>query len=192
MKRSGNKTKIIENDGVIIGVSLPADYTAEHEMGIKPLLASIGIDCQGTFLEGRSMRNPMPELYDLIKYEQTNQYFEEGSKTVKSIKKKDQALALVRPNGNKDGLAVVKDVGRRYNIEADITGAWDNREFLVVGWTDKGFMAVRLLAEGLGQGDLTVWTNQQSFAGIGQDYDPGLVIVRTSLVSDAQRENMRQ
>lgn len=185
MKKSGNDTKLLEVDGQVIGVLLAADYTAEHEMGIRPLLASLSIDDQGMFLDGRSMQRGESDYYTIVKFDKTSTYYLEGKKPIKT---KEKVIALVHRDGFGNELSTAKMHGVRYKLDTDIAGAWDDREFFIAGWTDKGKQAVEMIAEGMKIGDLSIWTGG---AGGNPFSRNGLVIVRTSMVPEEQREQMR-
>lgn len=184
--KKASEVSLIEVNDVVIGVVLGANYTAEHEMGIRPLLQTLNIDPDARFLEGRSMTAPCSERYKQLGYQKTNTYYPGGGKRIKATEK---ALALVPLSGFGSEADTAKMHGDRYTQDADLAGAWDGREFCLIGWTDKGHASVRLIAEGLEQGDLAVWLGGNGGNPFARS---GLVIARTSMVPTEQRETMRQ
>ena len=182
MKACG-KVDIIKENGAIIGLILGANYAAEHESGVKSLLRSLNINPNGRFLEGRTMSVPMIKAYGSIEYTKTNTYFKDG----KSSKASESAYALLKINGQNDPKEKAKMFGTRYKQDTDVVGAWDDRQFCITGWTHEGKEAVKLIQEGMGQGDLAVWVGGGGPFGGG-----GLILIRASMVSNEQKEIIRK
>jgi hypothetical protein len=175
------KVDIIKENDVIIGLLLPANYAAEHESGVKGILRSLNINPKGHFLEGRTMPAPMVGTYGSVQYKKTNTFFENGKKT----KVSESAYALLRIDNQKNTKAEL--FGSRYKQDIDIVGAWDENEFCITGWTPEGKEAVKLIQEGIEQGDLAAW-----MGGAGPFGGGGLTLIRASMVSDEQKEIMRK
>lgn len=188
--KKASKVTLLEVDDVVIGVVLGANYTAEHETGIRPLLGTLDIDDAGRFLEGRSMRSGVTGRYRQIGYQKTNTYYitneETKKRSTKKVTEKALALGSVGYSGNDAG--TVKMHGDRYDLDTDMVGAWDSREFCLIAWTDKGKDIIKLISDGMESGDLSVWLG----GGHNNPFDrAGLVIARTSMIPEEQREQMR-
>lgn len=153
MKPAGNDTRIIRaNDGSIWGVFLAGNSCAEHENGINSILHRLRIDSKGRRLEGRTMTAPV--TFSRAKGQVTRTYYLD---VPKATKKTSQVAYL-----GLDEFSLEDSKRRiygldRYKLDTDITGAWDDREFKLAGWTDDGKTALDALEAAAAEADLAVW-----------------------------------
>lgn len=153
-----------EDGGHIFGVSLSGDYTAEHENGCNDIHHKFAIrGGDGDFEDycGKPIGAfPMRTF------------------TVPAVK------ATKRKEGAPEGFGVTTEtydadyfIGMMNNYGMyDFSSAWDERNFMIAGFTDEGKKAVEVIIEGFKQKDLAVWTGSRGVFGTG-----GLAIVRPSL-----------
>lgn len=170
-------------DGQIMGVFLAADYTAEHEQGIKDMLASFGIDDTKMGLAGRTATRP-PHLWDRKKASGTFG-LQKGDRFVKGCKLNASLLVV---NAEMGPPAQQLKYPLQPYTECDITGAFDSRSFAVAGFSDDGHSAVEILAEGIETSDLVVMLG----GGFGRLFGGcGLAIGRASMIPQSVAEKMQ-
>lgn len=158
-------------EGTRWGVLLPGGGFAEHENNIKGILRALNIDPKGIGVQGRSMTSPV----DLksAEYKVARKYYLEKPKILES------SVLFVGCGENAErAISSKKDAlyyADRYNIKADLTAAWDEKDFKIAGWTDAGRKMVKRIIRAAKENDLTVYLTAAS----GFSY-PGLIIAITS------------
>lgn len=186
MKPAGNDTDVLQfpnedgSEGPIIGVLLAADFTAEHESGIRGILSTLNIQPDGRMFTGRSMQAPCTR-FATKSFDRKMSYFPMNEKPIRG--RSERPLLLTELNYQDEVSA--HDLTLRHRLEDDITGRWSGHGFAITAWTDRGREAVRLIEEGIRLGDLAVWTGGAPNNPFAR---PGLVIVRASLVPQAYRD----
>lgn len=167
---SGATSVLKDDDGRIYGVVLGADFTAEHEWGVKRLKRDFGIPGgRIRFAEMVSTRIPEHQHFDAVHVETDHS----ARKAVKT----DTRSACVWTDSC-DG-ETVRRLARRFSSDQEIAGAWDEGAFAIRGYGNEGIAVVDLIREGIEARDISLWIG----GGAGNPFARGgLVIVRHSLV----------
>lgn len=165
-----------------MGVFLASDYTAEHEYGIKKLLASFAIDGTKMGLTGRTATRP-PHIWDR-KNASGKFGLLKGGQYVKGCKLNASILIVNAVMGSP---AQQLEYPLQPYTECDITGAFDSRSFAIAGFSDDGHAAVELLAEGIQTSDLVVMLGGAFVSPFG---GAGLAIGRASMIPQSLAEEM--
>lgn len=180
MKAAGNETRIIrDQEGKAWGVFLAGNGCAEHESEISILLSCLNIDDKGVMLEGRSMTEP--KKLHTANGQITRKYYLERQKAVKKTSKVSYLALHERDISDPAQRKYQID---RYNLETEITGAWDDRAFKLAAWEDDAKAFLKKLEEAAANSDLTVWTgNTRELINNPFSY-VGLIIAITSLMPE--------
>jgi hypothetical protein len=103
--RKGMSPKFIYERNQFIGVSLSADYTTEHEIGIKPLRQKLGLNPNALGIERRRINNP------------------------KAITHQAEIHLIICSYSNGSADYLLKDELRFHLDSPDIAGAWSDGDF---------------------------------------------------------------
>lgn len=181
-----------ERPGEVWGVLLAGDYTAEHEGGIGSILYRLGIDEKGIMVSGRSMAEGGRQI-DVISGTKTETCHVK-SPTAKNpsryVKKKQVSKVKgLTTNTSADTVSKIVYHAPRYDFDKEITGAWDSRDFAIVGWSDEAKQFVSDLSEAIANGNVTVWTG----GAVGNPFARnGLIIAITSRLPEKGAAEMNE
>lgn len=180
------ENQILEEDGVVYGVYLAADFVAEHEFGINGLRYDLGLDRDPSSFAERCISRPFTDfVYDegTQKEEFPEPHVHGKRATYKKVKTPFNILST-RPYG----IDRIRDGSLRWEEDAfTVGGMWSDNGFALKGYGPQGMAVVRLILEGLGEGDLAVWVGG---AGNNPFARGGLVIVRPSLTPQHLKDTM--
>lgn len=186
MKAAGNDTRIAyREDGTPWAVFLAGNATAEHEWGIRDLLANLMIDPEGMLTAGRSMTAPQ-ELH-ISKGEVTRVYFLPRTEGKTRRKKETTKVTYLGMSEYSVSAKVRHHELERYTLETDLTGAWSSKEFKLAAWSDEARAFLKELAKAASNGDLTIWTGNTPALVKNPFSHSGLIIAITSRMPDASR-----
>ncbi|MAM83479.1 MAG: hypothetical protein CL472_02240 [Acidobacteria bacterium] len=169
-----------ERPGEVWGVLLAGDYTAEHEGGIGSILSRLGIDEKGIMVSGRSMADGGRQI-DVISGTKTEAYHVKApteKNPNRHVKKKVVSKVKgLTTNTHVDTISRIVHEAPRYGFDKEVTGAWSNRDFAIVGWSDEAKQFVSDLSEALASGNVTVWIGGAAGNPFARN---GLIIAITS------------
>lgn len=182
--RENDNAILRDEDGNAYGVLLAADYTAEHEYGLREIRMHLGLTTEPKCFDDRCISEPF-----------VSEYFKIGTEE-KKIRKK------MWLDDHPRGKTVVSDTFTltlgdhaissadfyciRYR-EVEISGAWSWSNFIVRGHGKEAMAVVKMLAEGLETGDFGIWVGGGSDNPFNRG---GLCLVRPSLVPQSLKDLM--
>lgn len=185
MKQAGNNVRMVTNaEGLGWAIFLPANFTAEHEWGIKRLLATLNIDPEGKMIEGRSMKAPA-ELASVTGKVTKNYYIEENGKHTRKKISSTVTFVCTDAENLKDARYREQDVAR-YNHTDDFTGAWDGYNFKIAGWSKEANAFLDEIVAAAAKGDLTIFLGSPKEEARNPFSRNGLVIaIRSRMPQEA-------
>lgn len=149
-----------ERPGEAWAVLLAGDYTAEHEQGVDSLLYQFGIDKAGITIEGRSMAHGGRDL-KVIKGTTTETNYVRAptpKNPDRMTRKKTVTKAMaVSTYAYHEKLADVLTRAPRYDYKKEITGAWSDRDFALIAWSDEAKVFLADLVQAFADGNVTIW-----------------------------------
>ena len=156
--RRGNQGKAIHRleDGTLLGVNLGADFTAEHEWGIKRLRELYRIDDAAEGIARRQIRHAPTDhlLFDAVTLKQTNW---QTRKTTKSTWWGLISFTYPLEVSLREPRTLTEEVVNRCELsphgDDEICGAWDEGSF---GFVLKDEAAVREIHDALEKLDLCI------------------------------------
>lgn len=167
--RSAQDNGLLKNDnGLLIGINLGADFCSEHEWGIKELRKAFGMNDKGYGLDKRIARDiPMVNNWRTGKKETA----------VHLIEQKDQTILLVGiPMPEKLELRHYYLERAEYQSDKLIT-AWDEKSFGLNAKSKEDQLAVKAIYNAIQSGDLAIWVG-----GGGVFQNGGLVLTIASRI----------
>lgn len=176
---------ILEQDGVVFGVILAGDYTAEHENGIDDIRRVLGLPTKPFGFTGRCITEPYTNFEFTTGQKTDTVYLADdngGLGQSKKVKSKTATLAL-----DEYAMRSMESRVRRYMAATDFIGAWNWQGFGITGFDKAGIAVVELLAEGLRTGDFALWVGGGNLNPFSRG---GLVLVRPSLVPQDLKDTM--
>lgn len=147
--------KILRNDdGTIIGISMAADYCAEHEWGIKALKRKLGLVEKPESFADNCLTKPF------------------------TLRTEDAGNFPMFITTSHSEYTDVTRLGTYWNSEGlDFTSAWDERDFFAKAVSEDGKAALTALVEAFERGDIAVF-----LGGGGVFQNAGLVVAINSLI----------
>jgi len=169
-----------ERPGEVWGVVLAGDYTAEHEQGIKSLLKRLGIDPEGLMVEGRSMAGGGRTINSISG--QVTETHSVPAPTDKNPQRTARKKIISKPISLStsryfEKMADVVRQATRWDFDKPVTGAWDEKDFAIIAWSDDAKSFLRSLTDAFAAGDVTMWIGG---AGSNPFARGGLIIGITS------------
>ena len=170
MRRS-RETEILRNeDNQVVGVWMKADFTAEHEWGIKDLCDLLGVDGEKLGIDGRTITSV--ECLSLIKgkkglYLYANHY----------VTDKDVAERLDKH----------QELHTYSKTDVPVDSAWSGKTFCVLAKDDETKSALEEIYQAAQTNDFTLWIG----GGGNNPFDRGgLVIAIKSRISQEATQHM--
>jgi hypothetical protein len=142
-------------DGQFYGIFLAADYTAEHESGIKGIARDFGFKDFPEYFSEAKVTGDFPALLEKSFSSTETIYPPEGK--VKKLKSKHKLICSGSDAG--DDIDWIKSLTRRYAEETLITGAYDERSFAICGHTPEGIALIDEMIEAFKNKDVSIWNS---------------------------------
>lgn len=138
--RNSPKVEPVEVNGEIIGFALSADFTAEHEQGIKEIKSSFNID-NTTVKEHvqNKLKNFVKKLTYKIPYKPS---FSKNSQNLYIVKNKSNLFLCSKESYNGEKYEPKKLERFIYISDKDFAGSWDESEFAICAKNTKENLAL--------------------------------------------------
>lgn len=131
--RTGNNPSWLQDENVLVGIALGADYCAEHEMGIGPLSFSLGVD------GARHRYDPAPAKYTkppglprrMITQSDGVRFYESGPEAILLGYDDDWWIKKFEEAVSRYGLAkmIKEKLPSELRSDRELSTAWDQRSF---------------------------------------------------------------
>lgn len=195
MMKRASQTSLIQNDqGLVWGIVLLADFTAEHEWGVSHLADYMNIDASNKpglprrmMTCDTSLRAPYFVFREAIA---VNETLPDLTRAGRSVKKTGTASILychasIIPEDVTPKFVASLAV-RRFGT-SDAESQWDGRGFAITAYTDAAKTFLDDLQSAIPVGDVAVW-----LGGSGAAFSRGgLIIAIASRVPDETRKSLR-
>jgi hypothetical protein len=185
--RNSPKVELVEVDGNVIGIALGADFTAEHEWGIKDMLNQF--NCDSISLKDKVYKAKKTFLLGNLRVANisTGIRTNKDSSKLKIHKEKGRVYLYMDTNhylGSEKSLAQYFD-WYMYDRDTDIQGAWCDSDF-VARTTNKEIVNVfEDLVAAEAENDLFIGMFPELMRN-------GLLIVRASSIPEESKESIIQ
>jgi hypothetical protein len=171
--RRGSKPEWMVNldNGDLIGVNLSADFTAEHEFGIKDLNSMLGIKDDPSVI-GIERRRITPDPKVIF----WNEDKDEASLVIASDRRS------VRENSELKFYESYED-GKKKKLKENLSAAWSNNDLGIRVSGEKNIKKLKQIYEAILAGDAAIW-----LGGAGVLRNAGLVI---GIISNMPAESLK-
>lgn len=167
MRRSRETNFLIEGD-VFYGITLGADWTAEHEWGIKTTQEAFGIDAQDESKLGI-------ERYIMTKLPASINLLEKGRRKIKEVLLYFNAHGSILEEAKnyllKDNYPNKEYFNYKYlnswQEPQEVASAWDEKSFAIRVFSQEEITKIRELKEAFIAGDIAIWVGGKTFFGGG-------------------------
>lgn len=140
-------------DGQFYGIFLAADYTSEHENGIKGISLDFGFKEYPDYFSEAKVTSDFMNLFSKEFISIETIYPPKG----KVMKLKTKHKLLCSSMEAREDLDWVKNLTKRYTEDTLITGAYDERAFALCGHTSEGVALIDEMVEAFRRKDVSIW-----------------------------------
>lgn len=196
MRRGEHNKGVIRENDAFYAISLGADFTAEHEWGIRGIQSRLGINDDEKILGIRRRRISDGSRVHYVEGDKYVLLFCDGYHTPDELAKNyspDKLDRMVKEAKHypfdSDGLSVGKKYdrsGSHIDPDWEFTGAWCENSFGILASKEKLGKEMRQLKEAFDKNDVAIWVGGSAF---GFD-NGGLVISIESKVPKDKKKQM--